>query len=173
MQHTTETRTASATVAEDRDFVLGAQLRATILATGEETEGRHDLTLGVMPPGAMTPLHLHTRYDERFWLLSGSMTVWAGLETVTLGPDDFYAIPRKVVHTLRAGPDGARALQISSPAAFAELVARAGTPARLATQETQLDTDAFFAVATELGDVILGHPGMTPGDLADTAEQGA
>jgi hypothetical protein len=34
----------------------------------------------------------------------------------------FYTIPRHVPHVLRAGPRGARALDLSSPAGFAELV---------------------------------------------------
>jgi hypothetical protein len=71
----------------------------------------------------------------------------------------------------QAGPEGARALQISSPAAFAELIARAGTPAHLATAETELDPALFMAVTTELGDVVLGPPGTTPADLQ--TDQGA
>jgi mannose-6-phosphate isomerase-like protein (cupin superfamily) len=154
---------------QPNDYVLGDQLRATILTTGEDTDGRHDLTLGFMPPGAATPLHVHTRYDERFWVVSGTMTVWAGADTEDLGAGDYYAIPRTVPHALRAGPEGARALMISSPAAFAELVARTGTPAHLATPDTQLDLGLFMTIAAELGDVVLGPPGMTPADLA-TAE---
>jgi mannose-6-phosphate isomerase-like protein (cupin superfamily) len=26
----------------------------------------------------MTPLHLHTRYEERMYVISGSLTVWVG-----------------------------------------------------------------------------------------------
>ena len=98
-------------------------------------------------------------------MLSGSLNVWAGQEELTLLPGDFYAVPINVPHCMQAGPEGARALQISSPAGFAELVARAATPARLATPETALDADLFMTVTTELGDVVLGPPGTTPADL--------
>jgi mannose-6-phosphate isomerase-like protein (cupin superfamily) len=111
-----------------REFVLGTDTRATILTAGPETDGRHDITHVVQPAGATTPLHMHTRYEERHWVVSGSMTVWAGAEQRTLRPGDFYTIPMNVPHTIRAGPEGARALTISSPAGFAELSARAGTP---------------------------------------------
>lgn len=111
-----------------RAFVLGRELRATILTTGTETAGRHDLTLAVTPPGGTTPLHLH------------------------LGPGDFFAIPQHTPHAVQTGPQGARSLHISSPAGFAALIVRTGTPAHLAT------------AATELGGVVLGPPGTRPAD---------
>lgn len=58
----------------ERSYVLGQGLRATILTTGEETDGRHDLSNTWQPAGEMTPLHLHTRYEERFWVVSGGLT---------------------------------------------------------------------------------------------------
>ncbi len=152
----------------ERQFVLGHGLRATILATAEETDGHLDLMDCVQPPGAATPLHMHTRYEERYWVISGSMTVWAGQDEVTMGPGDDHVIPTNVPHMVRFGPEGARALVFSSPAGFAQLVARAGTPAHLATPDTELDTDLFMAVSTELGDVVLGPPGTTPAQLADS-----
>jgi mannose-6-phosphate isomerase-like protein (cupin superfamily) len=159
-------RNTNAPGTPEREFVLGQEFRATILTTGAETEGRHDFTHAVQPPGATTPLHLHTKYEERFWVISGSMTVWAGPDKVTLHAGDYYAIPMHVPHALQSGPEGVRALQISSPAGFAELIARTGTPAHLATPETEFDADLFMAVTTELGDVVLGPPGTTPADLA-------
>jgi mannose-6-phosphate isomerase-like protein (cupin superfamily) len=152
--------------ASGREFVLGQELRCTILTTAAETEGRHDFTDNVQPGGMTTPLHLHTRYDERFWVVSGSLTVWAGSETVVLRSGDYYAVPMNTPHAIQSGPDGARALQISSPAGFAQLVARSGTPAHLATPETDFDADLFMAVSAELGDVILGPPGTTPADIS-------
>lgn len=153
-----------------RQYVLGQELRVDILTTGEETEGRHDLTDSVMAVGSATPLHLHTRYEERLWVVSGSLTVWAGQDTVTLNSGDFFTIPLGVPHAIKCGPDGARALNISSPAGFAELIARTATPLHLATPETELDAGLFMAVTEELGDVVLGPPGMTPADL-DSGER--
>ena len=149
-----------------RQFVFGPErARATILATAAETDGRHDLTDGVLPPGAMVPLHRHTRYEERLWVVSGAMTVWAGPDKAALRSGDYYHVPLDTPHTFHAGPEGARALIISSPAGFAEAIARAGTPAHLATPETGCDPGLFMAVAAELGDVVLGPPGTTPADI--------
>jgi mannose-6-phosphate isomerase-like protein (cupin superfamily) len=78
---------------QEREFVWGQLLRATILTTAAETDGRHDLIEASTPPGEQTPLHLHTRYDERLWVISGSLRVWAGPDKVTLRSGDYYAIP--------------------------------------------------------------------------------
>ncbi|MET9147265.1 MULTISPECIES: cupin domain-containing protein [unclassified Streptomyces] len=152
-------------VPQDRRFVLGQHLRLSILTSAEETDGRHDLSDVVLPGDAGTPLHLHTGYEERIWVVEGSLTVWAGPDTFTLRSGDFYAIPMNTPHTIKAGPEGARSLNITSPAAFAELIRRSGTPAHLATSETEWDMGLFQAVTEELGDIILGPPGATPADL--------
>jgi mannose-6-phosphate isomerase-like protein (cupin superfamily) len=168
MSHPTTTRPA----ARERQFVLGPErVRVTILTSGDETDGRHDLIDSVLPAGSMTPLHLHTRYEERVYVISGSLTVWVGPDKLTVGPGGLYRIPLHVPHTVQAGSEDTHAILISSPAGFAELVARAGTPAHLATSETEPDLELFMAVTTELGDVVLGPPGTTPADLDNS--QGA
>ena len=152
--------------AEDREIVLGEELRATILAIGAETEGRMDLSDTHLAPGAATPLHLHCRYTERFWVVSGSMTVWAGADTVELRSGDHAFVPIGVPHAVRAGAEGCHALHISSPAGFAELIRRAGSPARLAGAAAEFDPERFAAIAAEFGDELLGPPGSVPADLS-------
>jgi hypothetical protein len=76
-----------------------------------------------------------------------------------------YLIPMHVPHMVQAGPEDAHALHISTPAGFAELVARTGTPAHLAADGAEFDADLFMAVTTELGDVALGPTGTTPAEL--------
>ncbi|MFJ9365178.1 cupin domain-containing protein [Nocardia sp. NPDC101769] len=154
-------------VAQDRRFVLGNHLRMTILTTPEETDGRHDLADVTLPPGSDTPLHKHTRYEERLWVVEGTVSVWAGQDAYTLGPGDFYTITMNTPHMLEAGPEGVRVLAMSSPAHFVDLIRRAGTPEAEATTDTEWDLELFNTITTELGDVILGPPGMRPADLPD------
>ncbi|MDA5140664.1 cupin domain-containing protein [Streptomyces sp. AD681] len=150
----------------DRQYALGQELRISILTSAEETGGHYDVSDSFMPAGAATPLHAHTRYEERLWVSSGSLTVWAGEDKVTLRSGDFCTIPLHVPHAIASGPDGVRALNISSPAGFAELIARTATPLHLATEATALDVELFNAVGAEMGDIILGPPGATPADLS-------
>lgn len=86
-----------------------------------ETDGRHDLIDSVLPAGSMTPLHLHTRYEERVYVISGSLTVFVGPDKLTVGPGGFYHIPLHAPHTVQAGSEDTHAILISSPAGFAEL----------------------------------------------------
>jgi quercetin dioxygenase-like cupin family protein len=150
---------------DPRDYVLGQELRVRILTTGAETSGRHDLIDAFQLPGTATPLHLHTRYEERLWVIDGDCSVWVGPDTVQLRPGVYCAIPLDTPHAIKAGPNGCRSLLITSPAGFAELITRAATPAHLAGPDTEIDLELFTSVSVELGDQILGPPGMVPADL--------
>jgi hypothetical protein len=150
---------------DPRDYALGQELRVRVLTSGAQTSGRHDLVDAFQFPDTVTPLHLHTRYEERLFVLEGDCTVWIGPDTVRLGPGDYCAIPLDIPHAIKAGPDGCRSLLISSPAGFAELIARAATPAHLAGPDTQIDLELFASVSAELGDQILGPPGALPTHL--------
>jgi hypothetical protein len=68
--------------ASEREFVLGQELRATILATAEETDGHVDLMDCVQPPG--TPAHLAT--PETGLDADLFMAVTTRLGDVVLGP---------------------------------------------------------------------------------------
>ncbi|NML07673.1 cupin domain-containing protein [Sphingomonas sp. G-3-2-10] len=49
-------------------------------------------------PGYRTPLHVHERTDESFYVLAGSLTFHADGRTITLGPGDYVFIPRGTPH---------------------------------------------------------------------------
>jgi quercetin dioxygenase-like cupin family protein len=155
----------------NRSYVLDRHLRATILTRGRDVAGRFDLIHAFAGPGMATALHRHTRYEERFWVIEGELTVWAGPQKILLRKGDFATVPMNVPHTVQAGPAGAEALQLSSPAAFAELMERAATPAHLAGPDTDLDLELFMRISEELGDVVLGPPGTPPQD--ETATTGS
>jgi mannose-6-phosphate isomerase-like protein (cupin superfamily) len=154
---------------DPRDYVLGQELRIRILTTGAETSGRHDVVEAFQFPDTATPLHLHMRYEERLFVLEGESTLWIGPDMVPLRPGDYYAIPLNTPHAIKAGPNGCRSLLITSPAGFAELIARAATPAQLAEPDTEIDLELFTSVSSDLGDQILGPPGTVPADLCPIA----
>jgi mannose-6-phosphate isomerase-like protein (cupin superfamily) len=145
-----------------RRFVLDPETSISILTSGVETDGRHDLVEATQLPDTATPLHLHTRYDERLWVIEGELAVWVGDQQLNVGAGGFVTIPMNTPHMIRTGPHGARALNISSPAGFAELIERTATPAELAGPHPRLDLDRFMTVSTELGDLVLGPPGTRP-----------
>lgn len=72
------------------------------------------LSVVVLEPNAVGTLHSHPQ-EQWGVLLEGSLTrVQAGVETeVKVG--DFWRTPGGVEHTVRAGPNGARVLDVFAP----------------------------------------------------------
>ena len=49
-------------------------------------------------PGYRTPVHVHHRTDETFYVLSGRLTLWVDGQTHELEAGDYVHIPRGVPH---------------------------------------------------------------------------
>jgi quercetin dioxygenase-like cupin family protein len=88
------------------------------LAPGLSTRifaGEHAmLSVVTIAPGAMGTMHHH---PEEQWgvLLSGSAIRFQGGEEIAVKAGDFWRTPGHVPHTMRAGRDGARVLDIFAP----------------------------------------------------------
>ncbi len=72
------------------------------------------LSVVTIAPNAMGTMHHH---PEEQWgmLLEGSAIRFQGSEEIAVKKGDFWRTPGHVPHTMRAGPDGARVLDIFSP----------------------------------------------------------
>ncbi len=93
----------------------GDQLR--FLVTGEETGGAIFIAEGLVLPGGGPPPHIHSREDESFYLLEGTLTVQVGDKTLQALPGDFVFLPRGIAHTFRnTGQENARMLVTATPA---------------------------------------------------------
>jgi quercetin dioxygenase-like cupin family protein len=79
--------------------------RYTFLVTGAESGGAYFAMEAWVPPGGGPPPHIHTREDETFYLLEGSMEFLLGEDRIMAGPGDFVNIPRGMVHCFRNTSD--------------------------------------------------------------------
>jgi quercetin dioxygenase-like cupin family protein len=71
----------------------------------------------IIPPGGGTPLHIHHREEESFYLLEGVLDITLGEKKVKATTGDFVQIPRGTIHAfLNAGSTTARMLLFFSPA---------------------------------------------------------
>ena len=72
------------------------------------------LSVVTIAPGAMGTMHQH---PEEQWgvLLEGSAVRFQDGEEIAVKKGDFWRTPGGVPHTMRAGPDGCRVLDIFSP----------------------------------------------------------
>lgn len=139
--------------------------RLTILANGQDTDGRYDLIEGRLPAGLQTTPHRHTRYAEQLYVVEGEITVWLEAERHVLRPGESITIPIGTVHVVgNSGDEPARSLVIASPSGFARLIEEAGTPAVGSAPPPPLpdDLEKFERAAAAAGDENLGQPGDLP-----------
>jgi len=72
-------------------------------------------------PGYRTPVHVHHRTDETFYVLSGRLTLWVDGRFHDLNPGDYVHIPRGVAHAQgNRGTEPARLLLTVSPGDFVD-----------------------------------------------------
>jgi mannose-6-phosphate isomerase-like protein (cupin superfamily) len=162
MMEFTQTPTASA----DAVWFIADLVRIHI--DGDRSSGAFCLVEISEPAGDMPPLHVHHRDDEAFYVLEGTLSVFAGDEHHVLTAGQALLAPRGVPHTYRAETD-VRALVIGAPAGFEQFVRAAGSPAAALTlppADHPVDPEALARTAAEYGIEILGPPGMLPTEVA-------
>lgn len=72
------------------------------------------LSLVEIPAGSVVPPHSHP-HEQAGIVLEGELTFTVGGETRTLKPGDMWMIPGGVEHSVVAGDQSAKALDIFSP----------------------------------------------------------
>lgn len=105
----------------DADFV--------IRASAETTGGAFTIIEEIAPLD--TPLHVHEREDELFYVLEGEHVFQVGEREFRVGPDGVVFAPRGIPHAhRRVVPRTGRMLTLTSPAGFEgffrEIAAAAG-----------------------------------------------
>jgi quercetin dioxygenase-like cupin family protein len=143
-------------------WFLGGLL--TVKADTASTGGRVAVIEHRMPRGGGSPLHVHSREDEWFYVLEGEVTFWVDGETHALGPGGFVYGPRGIPHTFLVSSDEARFLLVAEPSAFGDFVRAFAEPAAVreipppATEPP--DVGALTRLAAEYGIEIVGPPGI-------------
>ncbi|HEX5224294.1 MAG TPA: quercetin 2,3-dioxygenase [Solirubrobacteraceae bacterium] len=136
----------------------------TIKATGAQTAGRVAVTESLMPRGAGSPLHVHHREDEWFYVIEGELTLWVGGETIVAPAGSFVYGARDVPHTFVVSSEQARFLLVTEPAGFEDFVLALSTPAQRleipAPASEPPDLDVLVATAASYDMEILGPPGI-------------
>lgn len=106
---------------------------AEVKAAAVETGGMYTLLEITAPAGLQTPLHVHYREDEGFYVLSGSVTIEVGDQTVELSAGDHAFGPRNIPHRFTVGPHGAHMIWVLTPGGFDEFVADVSAAAEAPT----------------------------------------
>jgi mannose-6-phosphate isomerase-like protein (cupin superfamily) len=100
------------------------------LAGAEETAGLLGASVVTQPPGQASPLHVHTREAEAWFLLQGAMTYRAGEQLIRMTAGDFIYLPREVPHAFRTtGTVPVRFLALTLPGGLLGIYDETGIPA--------------------------------------------
>jgi quercetin dioxygenase-like cupin family protein len=112
-----------------------------IKARSERTGGMLGLVEANFWAGMGTPLHVHHREDEAFYLLDGTMRFRIGNDEFEAGAGEFIFGPREVAHCFKVLEPGARALVLVSPAGLEHMFIEGGVPVTDPTQSPGHDYD--------------------------------
>src|SRR6267142_2013621 len=94
-----------------------ASVKASRLSTGGNLTVIESRTRG----GA--PWHVHSREDEYFYVVEGTIIVRCGEEVFTAGPHSFVFLPRGIPHSWDVGGEGlATLLMMTAPAMLEEFL---------------------------------------------------
>ena len=109
-------------------WFLGAL--AQVRVSGEQTGGAFALADHLARRGNASPVHIHDRDDETFFVLDGELRVFAGEEEHAAGPGTVAVPPRRLRHAYVVTSATARFLTLHTPAGFERFAAEVGEPAR-------------------------------------------
>lgn len=150
---------ASATVI---DF-FGALI--TPKATAATTGGVMDVAEQILPTGFATPLHVHHREDECFYILDGVIAFRLGADSFVAQSGSFVRLPRDIPHAFRVKSETpARTLVLGLPSSLVAFYVEVGTPASpgAAAVLRPVDVPRLVRVGVSYGIEVLGPP---PADL--------
>ena len=136
----------------------------TVKASSETTGGRVAVLEHLAPRGAGSPLHVHRREDEWFYVLEGELTLWVDGTVIPAPAGAFVYGPRDVPHTFTVSSDEARFLLVAEPAGLEGMLRALGAPAERLTippaPSAPPDLARIMQVTAEHGIEILGPPGI-------------
>ena len=98
----------------------------SVLLDAAATGGALSAMSTLLQAGDAAPVHVHSREDEVFLLLSGSAVVWAGDDRYEVGPGGVAFLPRDLPHTYRITSDDTRMLTLCTPAGIEGFFRTAG-----------------------------------------------
>ena len=135
-----------------------------VKASSENTDGRVAVIEHLGPRGAGSPLHVHSREDEWFYVTDGELTFWVGGEVIEAPAGSFVYGPRGIPHTFEVASEEARFLLVAEPAGFEGFLRGVAQPAKELTIPTPPseppDPAQLATAAAEYGVEIVGPPGI-------------
>jgi quercetin dioxygenase-like cupin family protein len=100
-----------------------------IKTTNASTSGRLAVIDTWAPRGPASPLHVHHREAEFFYVIEGELTVWVGGKLIDAPEESLVYAPPQVPHTFAVNSDQARFLVLAQPTGFESFLRDGSQPA--------------------------------------------
>lgn len=110
---------------EDNTYLFLSDL-ASVLVSGEDTNGEFCIVHYSGKKDAGPPLHIHEKEDESFYVLEGEITFFVGDETISAKAGDYVFAPRGIPHTFKVRSDEVKFVVTAYPAGFDSFVKELG-----------------------------------------------
>lgn len=140
-----------------------------IKSAGASTGGRLAVLESWAPRGPGSPLHVHHREAEFWYVIRGELTLWVGGELFEAPEGSLAYGPPNVPHTFEITSDEARFLVLNQPTGFEDFIRDQSQPATALSLPPAggppPDLARLAAVAAEHGIEILGPPGLPEATL--------
>ena len=131
----------------------------TFKTLSQDTNGTYSLMEMVVYPQTGSPLHIHSREDESFWVQSGEIQFQIDHQTLVATPGTFIYSPKGQIHSFANVSDRpATVLCWITPAGLEQFFMEVGTPAHNLTAPppvTEADIQKTIALASQYGLTIL------------------
>jgi mannose-6-phosphate isomerase-like protein (cupin superfamily) len=119
-----------------------------VIRVSSEDSGGAMAVMEEVPPMVDTPLHVHSREDELFYIVEGEHIVTVGHQEHRLGPGEAIFAPRGVPHAQRrVQPGVGRELVVFIPGGFEQFFRDLAEAERNGT----LGPDAYAAASEKAG----------------------
>ena len=136
----------------------------TLKASSETTDGHVAVIEHLGARGAGSPLHVHHREDEWFYVMEGELTFWVGGQVIEAPAGAFVYGLREIPHTFTVSSEQAHFLVVVEPAGLEGMLRALGEPAPSLTippaPTEPPDMARIAQVVAEYGIEILGPPGI-------------
>ena len=73
----------------------------SIKARGDDTEQAYSLLQGIIPQGIETPLHIHSKEEEAFFIQEGVFLFKYGNKMISTNPGDYLYLKRGIPHKFK------------------------------------------------------------------------
>lgn len=127
----------------------------TVKMTASQTRGLFGLIAWKEAKRGGPPLHVHTREDEAYYILSGDVTFFIGDEVIQAPTGTFLYAPRGVAHSWSVESEEATGLQLMFPGGFESFFLETFPPASSKRPEGA-DLAQIVEAAARFGVTILG-----------------